>query len=145
MKNFRFTFLLITAVLIMSCNEKAPKNKTTNQPKQDQVEVLDFYGTHRCVTCIAIEDNTRYTLETYFSEALANKKVVFKIINVDKKENEAIAEQFEAVGTALFLNVIKDGKETAIDLTELAFMDGTEQEVFSQKLKEKIENELNKL
>jgi len=145
MNKFNLTLLLVTAILIFSCNGKVQTNKTASQQKQNQIEVLDFYGTHRCVTCIAIEDNARYTLETYFSEALESKKIVFKTINVDEKENEAIAEKYEAVGTALLLNVIKDGKETVIDLTELAFMDGTEQSIFSQKLKTKIETELTKL
>ncbi len=145
MYNIGIKFLLLSTVFFLSCNGKIVKDKVVNQEKTDQIEVLDFYGTHRCVTCIAIEDNTRYTLETYFSEALNSKKIVFKTINVDEKENEAIAEQFEAVGTALFLNVIKDGKESAIDLTDLAFLDGTEQAIFSQKLKEIIEVELKKL
>lgn len=145
MNKFKFTFLLVSAILILSCNEKTKSNKSANQQKQNQIEVLDFYGKHRCVTCIAIEENTLYTLETYFSEALANKTIVFKTINVDDKENEAIAEQFEAVGTALFLNVINDGTETAIDLTELAFMDGTEQVIFSKKLKTKIEEALKEI
>lgn len=145
MNKFRFTFLLISTVLLLSCNGKAPKSITKEQQKENQVEVLDFYGTHRCVTCIAIEENTLYTLETYFSEALANKTIVFRTINVDDKENEAIAEQFEAVGTALFLNVIKDGTETAIDLTDLAFLEGTEQAIFSKKLKTKIDDALKEI
>ena len=145
MNKFKITFLLIGTLLIVSCNGKAQSNKTAIQQNQNQIEVLDFYGTHRCFTCKAIEENTRYTLETHFSDALKSEKIVFKTINVDEKENETIAEKFEAVGTALLLNVIKDGKETVIDLTELAFMDGTEQEVFSKKLKTKIETELIKL
>jgi len=145
MKIFKLTILLFSSIFIFSCNGKVQENKQTAQNKQNQIEVLDFYGTHRCVTCIEIEKNTRFTLDTYFSEALKSGKIVFKTINVDEKENENLAEQFEAAGTALFLNVIKDNKETHIDLTDFAFLDGTEQEVFSQKLKAKIEIELNKL
>lgn len=145
MNKFRIIILFLSTIFIFSCNGNAQKNKQTAQNKQNQIEVLDFYGTHRCVTCIAIEENTKYTLETYFSDALKSGKIVFKTIDVDEKANERIAEQFEAAGTALFLNVIKEGNETQIDLTELAFMDGTEQEVFSKKLKEKIEAELNKI
>ena len=37
---------------------------------------------------------------------------------MDEEENFKLAEKFEATGTALFLNVIVDGKETKIDLTE---------------------------
>lgn len=145
MSKFKIIILVLSTIFIFSCNGNAQKDKQTAQNKPNQIEVLDFHGKHRCATCIAIEENTKYTLETYFSDALKSGKIVFKTIDVDDKENESIAELFEAAGTALFLNVIKEGKETQIDLTEMAFMDGTEQAIFSQKLKEKIENELNKL
>jgi hypothetical protein len=95
------------------------------------------------MTCNAIEKNTKYTLDTYFSEELKADKITFQVINVD--ENEKIAEKFEASGTSLILNVIKKGKETQINLTDFAFMKGNDQEVFSKELKEKIDTELKTL
>tara|TARA_R110001592_G_scaffold168402_3_gene404488 strand:- start:1057 stop:1287 length:231 start_codon:yes stop_codon:yes gene_type:complete len=71
--------------------------------------------------------------------------ITFRVINVDEKENEKLAEKFQASGTALFLNVIKNGEEKHIDLTEFAFMEGNDQDVFSKELKDKIENELKTL
>jgi len=97
------------------------------------------------MTCNAIEANTKYTLDTYFSNELKEGKITFLVINVDKAKNEKIAEKFEASGTALFLNVIKEGKEIQFDLTEFAFMKGNEQEEFSKELKIKLENELKNL
>jgi len=97
------------------------------------------------MTCNAIEASTKYTLKTYFSEEVKNGKITFQVINIDEKENEAIAEKFEASGTSLFLNVIKNGKETKLDLTEFAFMKGNDQEAFSKELKTKIEAELKTL
>lgn len=138
------TFFLFTLFLV-SCGEKS--KKTTNQEiiTTNKIEVIDFYGTHRCVTCKAIEASTRYTLDTYFAKELKAGKIVFKTINVDDDNNYAIAEKYEATGTSLFLNVIKDGKETHIDLTDFGFSKGKEQEEFSKELKMKIENELKKL
>jgi hypothetical protein len=97
------------------------------------------------MTCNAIEANTKYTLETYFAKELADNKITFLVINVDESENEKIAEKFEAAGTALFLNVIKNGKETPINLTDFAFMNGLDQEAFSKELKAKISAELKTL
>lgn len=97
------------------------------------------------MTCNAIEANTRYTLETFFAPELKEDKITFQVINVDKKENEKIAEKFEASGTSLFLNVIKNGKETQINLTDFAFMKGNNQEAFSKELKAKLERELKLL
>ena len=110
-----------------------------------KIEVIDFHSTHRCMTCNAIEKNTKYTLNTYFSKELEENKITFQVINVDEKENEKIAEKFEAAGTALIINVIKNGKETQINLTDFAFMNGNDQEVFSKELKDKIDTELKAL
>ncbi|MFT5164868.1 MAG: hypothetical protein ACI8P3_000091 [Saprospiraceae bacterium] len=110
-----------------------------------KIEVIDFYGTHRCVTCEAIEANAKYTVETYFQEEVKSGKVTFKTVNVDKEKNYAIAERFEATGTALFINVVKDGKEQHIDLTNFAFAKGRNQEAFSTELKEKIKEQLKTL
>ena len=64
---------------------------------------------------------------------------------MDKDENYDMAERFEASGTALFINVIKGGKETHIDVTNFAFSKGIDKDVFSKELKAKIDTELKKL
>lgn len=141
----KFSILFVLVVILFSCKEKVQKEAIKAEKLTNQIEVIDFYSTHRCMTCNAIEANTKYTLDTYFSEELKESKISFQGINVDEEQNFKTAEKFEATGTALFLNVIVDGNETAIDLTDFAFMDGNNQEVFSTKLKAIIEAELMKL
>ncbi|MBD3724287.1 MAG: hypothetical protein IE891_05770 [Flavobacteriaceae bacterium] len=137
--------VLAVSLILTSCNGQ-DKNKTTSLDKSvSKIEVLDFHSTHRCMTCNAIEANTKYTLNTYFAKELKDDIITFQVINVDKKENEKIAEKFEASGTSLFLNVIKNGKETQINLTDFAFMNGNDQEAFSKELKAKIDTELKTL
>lgn len=141
MKQFTILSTLVLSILFYSCNGQTQEKKAIVN-STNKIEVIDFYGTHRCVTCKAIEASVKYTLETYFAD---EPKVVFKTVNVDKKANYDIAEAFEAAGTALFLNVIKDGKETHIDLTDFGFSKGRDQKAFSKELKNKINRELNKL
>jgi len=144
-KTIIFFTVLVISLIITSCNDQN-KTKTTSLNKSiSKIEVLDFHSTHRCMTCNAIETNTKHTLNTYFEKELKEDKITFQVINVDERENEKIAEKFEAAGTALFLNVIKDGKETQIDLTEFAFMNGNDQKKFSKELKAKIDTELKTL
>ena len=130
---------------LAACQGQNKSKTITTDPSITKIEVIDFYGTHRCVTCEAIEANTKYTVEHYYPTEQKEGKVEFKTVNVDKEENYNMAERFEATGTALFINVIKGGKETHIDLTNFAFAKGNDKEVFSQELKAKIDNELTKL
>jgi thiol-disulfide isomerase/thioredoxin len=142
MKYFTLLSLLAASMFVLSCTGNAQETQSSATDNTTKVEVIDFYGKHRCVTCKAIEANTKYTLDTYFAKEQKEGSVVFIAVNVDDDKNYKIAEKFEASGTALFLNVIKDGKETPIDLTEFAFMNGNDKEVFSDELKAKIDSEL---
>jgi thiol-disulfide isomerase/thioredoxin len=145
MKKHAILSVLVIILVLVSCKEKAKNENSIVEKLTNKIEVLDFHSTHRCMTCNAIETNTRFTLETYFSKQLKNKDITFKAVNVDEEENFKLAEKFEATGTALFLNVIVDGKETKIDLTNFAFMNGNDKEVFSNELKTKILLELEKI
>jgi len=145
MKLIRSVTVIVISLILASCNgHDKDKNKSLDQ-SVSKIEVLDFHSTHRCMTCNAIEANTKYTLNTYFGKELKEDIITFQVINVDEKENEKIAEKFEASGTSLILNVIKNGKETQINLTDFAFMNGNDQETFSKELKAKIETELKML
>ena len=145
MKQLSILVVMIVSLVLFSCKEKVATEKSTNENLANKIEVIDFHSTHRCMTCNAIEASTRYTLETYFSDELKNQNITFQVVNVDEEENYKLAEKFEATGTALFLNVIVDGKETQIDLTEFAFVNGNDQEKFSNELKATIQTELKKV
>jgi uncharacterized membrane protein YhiD involved in acid resistance len=145
MKTFIFSIILTISILLSSCNSKVQPKSQDLDTSISKIEVIDFYSTHRCVTCKSIEANTKFTLETYFSKELKDNKIAFKTVNVDEEQNFKIAEQYEATGTALFLNVIKNGKERHIDLTDFAFMKGMEKEAFSEELKSKLEAELKNI
>jgi hypothetical protein len=133
-------------VLSLTACQGQDKSKTISTDESvSRIEIIDFYGTHRCVTCEAIEANAKYTVDNFYPEEKKKGRIIFKTVNVDQKENYDMAERFEASGTALFINVIKDGTETHIDLTNFAFSKGRDQDVFSKELKSKIDVELMKL
>ena len=136
--------ILALALLALSACQQPDKSKTiTTEISGSKVELIDFYGTHRCVTCEAIEENAKYTVDNFFKEEVKQGKLEFKTVNVDDESNYDMAEKFEATGTALFINVIKDGKEEHIDLTAFAFEKGTERDEFSDELKAKLSEQLD--
>ncbi|MGB5418418.1 nitrophenyl compound nitroreductase subunit ArsF family protein [Algibacter sp.] len=145
MRTIKFLTVLAIGFVLTACNGQSKSKDHALDQTISKIEVLDFHSTHRCMTCNAIESNTKYTLDTYFSNELKANKITFQVINVDEEANEKMAEKFEASGTALILNVIKNGKENKIDLTEFAFMEGNNQDAFSKELKSKIDAQLNTL
>ncbi|HFA48312.1 MAG TPA: hypothetical protein ENJ95_04755 [Bacteroidetes bacterium] len=141
-----FHLFFIAGLFVFSACQGQDRSKTVaTTDTAKKIEVIDFYGTHRCVTCKAIEANTKYTIDNYFKDAVKKGQLEFKTVNVDEKENYDMAENFEATGTALFINVVKDGKEQHIDLTNFAFEKGRDQQAFSAELKQKLEEQLNML
>lgn len=65
---------------------------------KDHVEVLYFHGKQRCATCIAIENNTLAVMKENLSEQVKKGEVVFKVIDISKKENEMIAKNMRLPG-----------------------------------------------
>lgn len=140
------TILLFAFMLLFSaCQGQENSQTIATSVASNKIEVIDFYGTHRCATCKAIEANAKYTVEKHFQEEVKSDKVEFITVNVDDDNNFDIAEKFEAAGTALFINVIKDGTEKHIDLTNFAFEKARDRDIFVAELKEKILEQLQTL
>jgi hypothetical protein len=59
------------------------------------------------MTCRAIEENARQTLLQFFPDEMKDGTISFQVVNVDLEENRALAEQFQAFGSSLFLRVNK--------------------------------------
>ena len=145
MKKMKLVAALALSVMLSFCAGNTQDTGVEKTNSTNIIEVIDFYSTHRCMTCNAIEASTKYTLDTYFADELKSGKITFQTVNVDEDKNYPMVEKFEATGTALFLNVIVDGTETKINLTDFAFMKGNEQEEFAEEFKLKIKKELKKL
>lgn len=144
-RGFYCVLVLSLSLLLLSCKENKKAQNQNLTKKTNQIEVLDFYGKHRCEACISIEEKARFTVETYFKEEVKRGLLSFKVVEIDKKNNQEITESYGAYGTSLFLNVIKNGKETHIDLTDFAFKNEANKAIFVKELSTTIQNELNKL
>jgi len=77
----------------------------------NKLEVYYFHRTARCYSCNTLSQYVEETIEQKFSEEIKNGKIEFKEINVDLPENKAIALKFQASGSSLFINAIKDGQD----------------------------------
>lgn len=94
-------------------------NKTTNDTQQssdtknsvDKIEVYYFHRTQRCYSCLTLGQYIKETIEQKFSEEIKNGKIDFREINIDLPENKDVARKFQASGSSLFINTIKDGRD----------------------------------
>jgi hypothetical protein len=121
MQKLMIFFSFSLAMIFISSIGNAQTDEQTSKPQTNMVQVVDFHSTHRCATCNAIEQKTKEALNEYYKTEMENGTVTFQAINVDKKENLEISEEFQAYGTSLYLNIVKDGKSEKIDLTDFAF------------------------
>lgn len=130
-------------ILSISCKKSAISNEKLNLDlSKDVIEVLEFYGKHRCNSCIDIERNTKATLKKFFKKEIDNKQIVYKLIQWDVPENEAIVNKFEAAGTELYIYRIKDGKEYIDDISDFAFKKSDKDEEFESIFKDKLNKAL---
>ncbi|NVO02116.1 MAG: hypothetical protein HXX09_05385 [Bacteroidetes bacterium] len=125
--------------------EDSTSKKTTEKDKNNPVAnlpivlIYNFHVTNRCVSCIAIEDATTKTLNTYFSSEIKQGRIKRKILNVDDEANKKISEKYEAFGSGLFVTRVFKGKETTTDFTGDGFKYAkNKQEKFIELLKTKI-------
>lgn len=132
-----------TLVFIILCCLSCRPAPVSQQGAESNVvlNVYFFHLTERCDACTAIEENTRKVLAKYFSEQLNNGKIVFRSINIEKRENRNIAEKYQVSYTSLLL-VRADG--TVTDFTNpsmnYAYMNPSK---FGELLKAEIDKNLN--
>ena len=92
----KFFYLLFSTIILISCGNGA-KAKTeaqsTEEKLPDHIEVLYFHGAQRCITCRAIETNTVALLDSLYSKEQADDRIIYKVIDISKKENGQIGGQ----------------------------------------------------
>lgn len=97
---------------ILNSNSTQSKNSENEIPlPADKIIIIHFHATQQCVSCIAVGDLTLKTLETNFAAELNSGKITYQDINVELPENQALVNQYQARGAALFLNVISENKD----------------------------------
>lgn len=135
--------LIILAVI--SFNSVKTEVSNTDKPigHADRVQVYLFHATKRCTTCITIGRLASETVVEYFQPEIRDGKVELKEINIDLPENKELAQKFQASGSALYINAIKDGQDNiSEDVTVWRLT--TNEVQFKNYLKDKLENLLGK-
>src|SRR5680860_375009 len=107
--------LILLAVFVVKPKNNAINN--LNQTGATKVQVFLFHATQRCPTCIRIGQLAKATVEERFAEQFKSGKIEFREINIDLPENKSLAEKFQATGSALYINSIKNGQDSIVEDT----------------------------
>jgi hypothetical protein len=128
-------FILFIAIFIVAgcvftaCSTSSPNPDSTLEPSVDNgVEVVYFHRTNRCYSCTYAEDKVRYTLDTFYSDELADGELVFTAVNVQDDANSAIIDKYGAYTSSLYMNKVVNGVEDIENITGIWFLIGKDQE-----------------
>ena len=77
----------------------------------EKVEVIHFHGTQQCWSCITVGEYALKTIEDKFPDELASGKIVYMDVNGELSENQELVAKYQARGSSLFINAIRDGKD----------------------------------
>lgn len=145
--NYMNRIILVMSLImgLIACGNQATKSSreqeqpTRKEGKANGVEVIYFHGERRCATCLAIEKCTKEVVETTFAKELKDSTLVFRMVDLSKEENKALAEEYGVGWSSLFLVHYQDGEESRENLTLYAFTNAkTKPERFKEGLIEKI-------
>jgi len=137
----RIGFILIAVVAVVSAislisfrgADKAINDETIID-KGDKVEVFYFHFTRRCVTCQAVEDESKKAVEALYPDHVKKGTVTFTAVNLDEESSKPIAERCNITGQSL---LIVSG-EARVDLTSEGFM-------YARNNPDKLRDEMKKI
>lgn len=113
------------------------QNKTDVKPKLD---IYYFHSSHRCATCISIEENTKKVLDSFFKKEVEAGTIKLTIMDCEDSKYKDLVDKYGAYGSTLILQS-NTGKNVKEDMTNFAFSySKNEPAKFNEGLKEKITN-----
>ena len=75
------------------------------------VFVTYFHTTARCASCLKIEDLTNATMTTRFAGPIAEKRIVWRSLNLDEPANNHFAKDYGLYTKSVVVSEVKEGRE----------------------------------
>ncbi len=133
-----WSFALMMILGGISCNAQSAKKEVAKVVSTSKVEVYYFHFTRRCMTCNAVETESKKAVTALYPKLVKSGKITFQAINLDDASSKAAAEKCGVEGQSLL--VIGSGKR--IDLTSQGFMYAVSN---SEKLKAELKKAIDPL
>ncbi|GFO97708.1 hypothetical protein ig2599ANME_1915 [groundwater metagenome] len=120
---YGLSVILILAIIIAVAANSPKSNAVPSSMKNgdatgqsstmsaDKIEVVHFHATQQCWSCITVGEYALKIIKEKFPQEYENGKIVFKDINRELPENKDMVIKYQARGSSLFVNAIRNGKD----------------------------------
>ncbi len=88
---------------------KAPAPRPAAEPST--IYVTYFHATARCASCLKIEDLTNATMTMRFAGPIAEKRIVWRLVNVDEPEHAHYVKDYGLFTKSVVVSEVKAGRE----------------------------------
>ncbi len=139
MKKFSTIFLAVFLTLtIVSWNNPVTKQTSfKGNEKNSKLEVYYFHYSHRCATCLSVEEVTKNILTENYPAKMRSGKISFKSVDMDEKGGKELAIEMRVSGQTLLFTYENHKK----NLTNDAFLYArSNPEKLQEKIKKTVEN-----
>ena len=113
--------------------------------EDNKVIVYYFHTKFRCHTCHKIEQFTEGALKEYFPEELNVGKLVYKVINIQEKENKHFVKEYQLFTKSVVLAIFKNGEEIRFENLDQVWQKVGDKQKFYEYVKEETQVFLNEL
>lgn len=103
-------FASVVAIALLAFGVPAVAEQAAASAKADGVIAFYFHGDVRCTTCRTIEAYAEEAVNEGFADQLASGSLEWRVVNVEKPENEHFVEDFQLVTRSVVLVEYRDGK-----------------------------------
>jgi hypothetical protein len=108
----RIIYLALMIFLSASfCIDAASQKGSPEIKNEGKFVVYYFHTTGRCITCLKMEKYTDEALKAYFPDELKSGKIEWKVIDVEKPENNHFIKKYNLYTKTVIISEVKDGKE----------------------------------
>ena len=88
---------------------KAPAPRPAPEPST--IYVTYFHATARCASCLKIEDLTNATMTMRFAGPIAEKRIVWRSLNLDEPANNHFVKDYGLYTKSVVVSEVKEGRE----------------------------------
>jgi hypothetical protein len=105
--------------------------------------ILLFHYSERCNICLNMEKYTSEVLNENYPDLVAGKKIQFKLITMDRSDNQNLVERFGLLSATIVLVEFENGQEKRIKVLKDLWEYSQEEVVYKNMLKKELDQFLN--